>query len=104
MEDIIFYVYHLEFHQRYQKRISRILEGLKGVTNHTDDILVWGTTRIEHDSCLQQVFKRLMENKVTLNKNKCIFDIHKAKFLRHVINTEGIISQLIRIKSTQQES
>lgn len=76
--------------EHYQKRISRILENLEGVVNHTDDILVWESTRAEHDSRLRKVLKRLQKKNITLNKEKCVFGVQEVKFLGHIINTEGI--------------
>lgn len=76
--------------EHYQKRISRIVEGFEGVINNTDDILVWGSTREEHDSRLRQMLKRLEKNNVTLNKTKCVFGVQETKFLGHVISATGI--------------
>lgn len=69
--------------EHFQKRISRILEGLESVANHTDDILMWGSTIAEHDSRLRQVLKRLEKNKVTLNKTKCFWSTRNQVFGSH---------------------
>ena len=43
----------------FQRRMSRILEGLEGVVCQIDDILVFGKDQEEHDRRLYQVLKRL---------------------------------------------
>ncbi|XP_024886578.1 uncharacterized protein K02A2.6-like [Temnothorax curvispinosus] len=42
----------------FQKRASQILEGLEGVANLIDDIIVWGKTIQEHDARLRAVLQR----------------------------------------------
>ncbi|XP_070167571.1 uncharacterized protein [Polyergus mexicanus] len=74
----------------FQKRVSQILEGLPGVANHTDDILVWGEDIQEHDSRLRAVLRRLNENNITLNASKCQFCVQETMFLGHRISADGI--------------
>ena len=76
----------------FQKRISQILENLKGVICLMDDILVFGTNQQEHDCRLEAVLGRLQEAGVTLNKEKCLFSKRRIKFLGHVIDSHGISS------------
>ncbi|CAC5396265.1 unnamed protein product [Mytilus coruscus] len=45
----------------FQKRVSQLFENLKGVETDIDDILVWGTTRNEHDDRLRSVLNRCQE-------------------------------------------
>ncbi|RLU18028.1 hypothetical protein DMN91_010270 [Ooceraea biroi] len=63
---------------------------LKGVTNYTNDILIWGATREEHNIRLRQVLTRLQENNVTLNRAKCVFGVQEVKFLGHIVSANGI--------------
>lgn len=45
----------------FQNTLSTALEGLQGVRNISDDIIVFGQNREEHDKNLEKVFKRLVE-------------------------------------------
>ncbi|VDI83090.1 Hypothetical predicted protein [Mytilus galloprovincialis] len=54
----------------FQKRVSQLFENLKGVETDIDDILVWGTTRKEHDDRLRSVLNRCQEVGLTLNAEK----------------------------------
>ncbi|KAI4905796.1 hypothetical protein NFI96_024894, partial [Prochilodus magdalenae] len=47
--------------EHYQKRMSRILEGLDGVMCQMDDVLVFGDTQAQHDTRLSAVLERLQE-------------------------------------------
>ena len=74
----------------FQKRIKRILDGLKGVVCQMDDILIFGSNQAEHDSRLLAVLNRLKEKNVTLNPEKCEFRKKSVKFLGHLIDSQGI--------------
>ena len=74
----------------FQRRMSRILEGLNGVLCQMDNILVFGQNAAEHDARLTTVLKRITEVGVTLNPEKCEFAKSEVKFLGHVIDEEGI--------------
>ena len=73
--------------EHFQRRMSEILEGLSGVVNQVDDILVHGKDQQER---LQRVLKRLVEAGVTLNREKCHFSVNSVKFLGQVIDADGI--------------
>ncbi|XP_037520549.1 uncharacterized protein LOC119397183 [Rhipicephalus sanguineus] len=47
--------------EHYQRMISHVLEGLKGVVCHIDDVLVWGETKQSHDERLALVLERLLK-------------------------------------------
>ena len=74
----------------FQRRMSRILEGLNGVLCQMDDIVVFGQNVAEHNIQLTAVLKRIKEAGVTLNADKCEFAKSEVKFLDHVIDKEGI--------------
>lgn len=59
--------------EKCQAIIQDSLEGLSGVRNISDDILVYGKYQQEHDERLRKVFQRLRERNITLNKGKCEF-------------------------------
>ena len=74
----------------FQRRMQQILEGLPGVVCLIDDILIFGKDQEEHNSRLAAVLKRLEENNVTLNSEKCEFNKASIGFVGHLINSEGI--------------
>ena len=76
--------------EKFQKCMSRILEGLEGVECNIDDVLVHAPTIELHDYRLQKVLERLSEAGVTLNIDKCTFRVPKIKFLGNVVSANGI--------------
>ena len=76
----------------FQKRMSQILTGLKGVICHIDDVLIFGANQAEHDARLCAVLDRLEKSGVTLNGEKCVFGQSQIKFLGHLIDRDGIRS------------
>ena len=76
--------------EHFQKRMSRILEGIEGVVCQIDDILVFGKDQDQHDTRLMAVLKRVQSAGVTLNKDKCNFSMSQVQFLGHVIDQTGI--------------
>ena len=71
-------------------QMSDILRDLPGVLCHIDDILVFGSTRDEHDSRLHAVLERIKAAGITLNPDKCQFSQPQITFLGHVIDRNGI--------------
>lgn len=76
--------------EHFQRRMSETLSGLEGVVCMVYDILVYGRSKEEHDSRLQEVLQRMQEAGVTLNTKKCEFAKSTVKFLGHVVDQTGI--------------
>lgn len=55
-----------------------------------DDIIVWGTTREEHDERLRQVLDKTREVNLKLNKDKCEFGVKTLTFVGDVLSEEGV--------------
>lgn len=74
----------------FQKKMSQILEGIPGVVNMMDDVLIYGCDKAQHDERLRLTLDRLMSAGVTLNKEKCCFGVTEIKFLGCVLSRDGI--------------
>lgn len=74
----------------FQAAMHRLLEGLSGVAVVMDDILVWGTTKEEHDNNLTGVLARCREHNLRLNSQKCVFLQEQVRYLGHVFTTQGL--------------
>ena len=57
----------------FQNVIRETLSGIPGVTNISDDILVYGSSQEDHDTALAATFQRLREKGLTLNPEKCVY-------------------------------
>ncbi len=75
-----------------------MLNGLEGTLCHADDILLFGSTRKEHDARLVKVLNRLQQIDLTLNE-KCTFAVPQVRFLGHIVSAEGIQADPDKIKT-----
>lgn len=67
-----------------------MLTGLEGTVCHADDILVFGSSREQHDHRLSEVLERIQKERLTLNVEKWHFAVDWAKFLGHVVSAQGL--------------
>ena len=88
--------------EHFQRRMSKMLEGIEGVVVQIDDILVYGHTIEEHNARLHAVLQRISERGVTLNKAKCKFAQDKVDFLGHVVGKDGISSDPMKTKAIRE--
>lgn len=75
-----------EFHEKFRL----CLQGLKGVVQIHDDVIVYGTSDEDHLANLRGLFDRLLELGVTLSKAKCAFDLDEVAFFGFVFNKYGM--------------
>lgn len=84
--------------EKYQQVISQIFHDIEGVQNISDDIVVFGRTREEHDQRLRLVLDRIGQKKLTLNSDKCEFGMDKITFMGHILSKNGIGPTKERVK------
>ena len=74
----------------FQNAIQNALEGLEGVRNISDDIIVFGCNQQEHDQRLEATLKRLQEKHLTVNKDKCELNKPSLEFYGYVFGEKGL--------------
>ena len=74
----------------FQQQISNLFRDEEGITNISDDILVFGKTPLEHNQNLRKCFSILKENGLTLSKDKCQFMKSEIEYYGFLISGEGI--------------
>lgn len=87
--------------EMYQHVIRQVLQGIDGVHNISDDIVVFGKTVQEHGTRLHQVLKRLQEKQLTLNKDKCVFRMKEMEFMGHVLSKNGVGATQSKVEAVQ---
>ena len=75
----------------FQKEMERILDGIPGVANVQDDVIIWANNTCDHDKRLKLVLDRILDSGLRLNKQKCKFGVKDIIFLGHRITDKGII-------------
>ena len=71
------------------ERIRLMVEGLEGVQQIKDDIVVHGHGD-EHDTRLRALLERLEEFNITLRKEKCKFGVSEVKWFGHIYSELGM--------------
>ncbi|CAB4007063.1 Transposon Tf2-9 poly [Paramuricea clavata] len=74
----------------FQNAIQQALQGLHGVRNIADDIIVWGKTQTQHDKNLEALLQRLVVKKLTLNLEKCKFNQPSLWFYGYILSKDGL--------------
>ena len=79
--------------------MDTILSGVPGTVCYIDDILVTGRNTEEHLSNLEEVFRRLANEGVTVKNSKCSYLENKVEYLGHVIDSKGIHVDPSKVKA-----
>ena len=76
--------------EHFQHTIQSVLSGINGAKNVSDDIIVFGKDRKEHDFALHQTLSRLHSKGLTINRDK--LDLHKPsiEFFGYIFSAKGI--------------
>ena len=74
----------------FQKRLEQVFEGVPGVYNLVDDILVTGSSVEEHNERLELMFSRARANGVKFNREKTQLCSTEVKFFGEILSSVGI--------------
>jgi len=76
----------------FQKHLNNILSKKidYGVVVYIDNILIYTQTEEEHTKLLRWVLKKLSENGLCVNIDKCIFHVPEVEFVVFQIGTQGV--------------
>ena len=86
----------------FQNIIRQSLEGLEGVLNVSDDILVHAANKLTHDKRLHALFKRLESVGLTLNRNKCDFGKSHLEYFGMVFGEHGMSPDPKKVEALHQ--
>ncbi|KAG0441542.1 Retrovirus-related Pol polyprotein from transposon 17.6 [Dictyocoela muelleri] len=70
--------------------MNKLLTGIDNAYCYIDDILVASKNVEDHYDDFERVLKRLKENNIGINFDKCEFAQKEINFLRHIFSFEGI--------------
>ncbi|KMQ91307.1 enzymatic polyprotein endonuclease reverse [Lasius niger] len=76
----------------FQRLMNSILTGMQGIKClvYLDDIVIYGASLQEHNKRLIEVLRRLRENNLKLQPEKCEFLRKEVTYLEHIITENGI--------------
>ena len=75
--------------ETFQHMLQTSLQGLQGVRNITDGVIVFGKDVEEHNQALEACLKRMNDNNITLNLDKCKFLKEHLDFFGFQFSKEG---------------
>ena len=84
-----------------QLEMHKMLSGISNQVNIADDILIGGSVE-EHDAALGQVLAALKTNGITVNTQKCVFDVEEVRFVWLVFSKDGIKPDPKNVKNLQR--
>ena len=87
----------------FQRLMNQVLYPLlgKGVIVYLDDINIYAKTFEEHLEKLEEVLKLLKEAGLKIKPSKCYFMKTELNFLGHVVNQQGILTDLGKIEKVK---
>ncbi|XP_038059532.1 uncharacterized protein K02A2.6-like [Patiria miniata] len=88
--------------EQYQYMIAKALAGLEGVENISDDIIVHGPDQNTHYSRVLAVLRRLQELGLTLNAEKCQFNMSRLVFMGILLSEKGIGPTQERVRAVSE--
>ena len=77
-------------------------EGINGCKSIIDDMLVWGSSKEEHDQNLRKVLERTREVGIKWNAKKCVFGATKWSCFGHELSDKGVQPDLKKIAAIQE--
>ena len=83
----------------FQVEIASIIADIPGCANSQDDIIVWGTTKQEHDHRLRDVLTRIRSSGLKLNQSKCVFAAESLTFLGHTLSADGVKPDFLKVEA-----
>lgn len=86
----------------FQHAIQTVIADVKGAFNVSDDIIVFGSDKQSHDSALENTLKKLHENGLTINAQKCKFSQTQVTFYGHVFSGKGISPDPEKVKALHE--
>ena len=86
----------------FQVEIVNLIAGIKGTANLQDDIIVWKNSKLEHYNPLEQVLKRISSTGLKLNREKCRFGEKEIVFLNHVVSSDGIKADPVKVSAVRE--
>ena len=85
--------------EQYQHEIATVLAGIEGAENISDDIVVHGPDAETHDQRLRQTIERLRDCGLTLNAEKCLFNMDRLVFMGMLLSETGTGPTEDRVKA-----
>jgi hypothetical protein len=88
--------------KKFQSIIRASQEGIEGVGNLSDNIIVHAKTQEEHDYRLKATLQRLRKRNITLSKSKCEFNRDELEISGNVFSNKDMLADLKKIAAIKE--
>ena len=82
----------------FETCIREILEGLSGVTNITDDVLIFGRTESKFKTNVISFLDRCIKQDMHLNPDKIQINCTEVPFFGNTLSKDGLSSDMNKVK------
>ena len=86
----------------FETCIREILDGLSGVTNIADDVLVFGRTESEYKTNMTSFLDRCVEQDMHLNPDKIQINCEAVPFFENTLSKDGLSPDLNKVRLIQE--
>ena len=88
----------------FQRLMNNIFIGLLGTRCfvHLDDVIIFGETLQEHNGRLREVFDKLRQFNLKIERDKCEFLKTELNYLGHVVTSEGVRPDPAKVKAINE--
>ena len=90
--------------ETFQHVLQQSLQGITGVFNFADDIIIFGSTRQAHDKALECCLASLRDRGLTVNPKKCKFLQPTIEFYGQIFSAQGTCPDPKRIDAIKKIS
>ena len=85
----------------FQNTMQNVLSGILGCRNISDDIIIFGGTKEEHDTTLRKVFEVAKQRNLRFTFDKCQFDQHELEFFGCIFSDKGISPSPVKVQAVK---
>ena len=76
--------------QSFQRLVDFVLRDMDNIFVYMDDVLIYSKNEQDHLATLDELFRRLDQNGLTISLKKCLFGKEKLDFLGYQVSKTGI--------------
>ena len=82
----------------YERMMRKLLNGMTGVANYVDDVIVYSATLEEHMVSLRELFNRVKEASLTTKPSKCNVAYTQVNFVGHKVGAGQHTTQMDKVE------
>lgn len=79
-----------------------MIQNIPGARNISDDVVIFGENREQHDAALKEVLQRLSDSGLTLNGKKCVIRTNTISFFGLIFSQDGISPDPAKVKAVSE--